>query len=74
MTACIQSATMFGVEWWWKGDYATGTQGWAQEIQRLINPEVCAITGCFWTTNLGALSMKSGSEQELHSWRTDCDA
>jgi len=60
MTACVQSATMFGAELWWKGDYATGTQGRAGEIQRLINQEARATTGCFRTTNLGALSMESG--------------
>jgi len=60
MTACVKSATMFGAELWWKGDYATGTQGRAEEIRRLINQEARATTGCFRTTNLGALSMESG--------------
>ena len=45
---------------WWEGDHITGTQGWAEEIQRLANHEVRRITGCFWTTNLEALSMESG--------------
>ena len=52
MTACVQSATMFGAKLWWKGDYATGTQGRAEEIQRLINQEARATAGCFRTTNL----------------------
>jgi len=60
MMACVQSATMFGAELWWKGDYATGTQGRAGEIQRLINQEARTTTGCFRTTNLEALSMESG--------------
>jgi len=60
MTACVQSATMYGAELWWKGDFATGTQGQAEDIQRLINQEAQATTGCFRTTNLGALSMESG--------------
>jgi len=60
MTACVQSATMFGAELWWKGDYTTGTQGRAEEIQRLINQEARATMGCFRTTNLGALPMESG--------------
>jgi len=38
----------------------TGTQGRAEEIQRLTNQEARATTGCFRTTNLGALSMESG--------------
>jgi len=36
MEACVQSTTKFGAELWWKGDIATGTQGWAEEIQQLI--------------------------------------
>jgi len=60
MTACVQSTAMFGAEHWWKGDHATGTRGRAGEIRRLVNEEARAITGCFRTTNLGALSMESG--------------
>jgi len=60
MTAYVQSATMFGAELWWKGDHATGTQGRAEEIQWLINQEAQTTTGCFRTTNLGALSMELG--------------
>jgi len=60
MTACVQSATIFGAELWWKGDLLTGTQGQVDEIQLLVNQEARATTGCFWTTNLGALSMESG--------------
>jgi len=60
MTACVQSTTIFGAELWWKGDYTTGTQGRAEEIQWLVNQEARATTGCFRTTNLGALSMESG--------------
>jgi len=60
MTACVQSATMFGAELWWKGNPVTGTQGRAEEIQLLVNQEARATAGCFRTTNLGALSMESG--------------
>jgi len=60
MTACVQSTTMFGAELWWKGDYATATHGRTEENQRLANQEARATTGCFRTTNLGALSMESG--------------
>ena len=51
---------MFGAELWLKGDYTMGTQGRAEEIQRLANKEARATTVCFRTTNLGALSMESG--------------
>ena len=60
MTACVQSAAMFGAELWWKGDRVQGTIGRADELQRLINQEARATTGCFRTTNRGALSMESG--------------
>jgi len=60
MTACIQSVAMFGSELWWKGDHVWGTMGQANELQLLVNQEARATTGCFWTTNLGALSMESG--------------
>jgi len=39
MTACIQSAAMFGSELWWKGDHVTGTKGRAEELQLLVNQE-----------------------------------
>jgi len=60
MTACIQSVSMFRAELWWKGDLAKGTIGRAKELQLLVNQEARATTGCFRTTNLGALSMESG--------------
>ena len=60
MTACVQSVTMFGSELWWKGDYVPGSVGRAAEMQILVNQEARATTGCFRTTNLGALSMESG--------------
>jgi len=50
MTACIQSAAMFGSELWWKGDHVTGTKGRAEELQLLINQEARATTGWFRTT------------------------
>ena len=60
MVACVQSAPMFGLELWWKGGNIRGTTGWVNELQLLINHQARAMTGCFWTTNLGALSMESG--------------
>jgi len=32
----------------------------AGELQKLVNQEARAVTGCFRTTNLGALAMESG--------------
>ena len=60
MTACVQSVAMFGSELWWKGDYVQGTIGRGEQLQRLVNHEARATTGCFRTTNQGALSMESG--------------
>ena len=60
MAACIQLAAMFGSELWWKGGNIRGTTGRADELQLLINHQAWATTGCFRTTNLGALSMESG--------------
>jgi hypothetical protein len=44
---------------WWKGE-SGGTKGRAEEIQKQVNQEARAVTGCFWTTNLGALATESG--------------
>jgi len=60
ITVCMQSVAMFGSELWWKGDHVRGTMGQANELQLLVNQEARATTGCFRTTNLGALSMESG--------------
>jgi len=51
---------MFGSELWWMGDQVWGTIGQEKELQLLINQEGRATTGCFRTTNLGALAMESG--------------
>jgi hypothetical protein len=60
MTACIQSVAMFGSELWWKGDRVEGTIRRAEETQVVVNKQARAVTGCFQTTNLGALAMESG--------------
>jgi hypothetical protein len=60
MIACVQSVVMFGSELWWKGDQTQSTKGWASDLQLLVNREARAVTGCFRTTNLGALAMESG--------------
>ena len=45
---------------WWKADHVTGTMVRAEDLQRLVNQQARATTGCFRTTNLGALLMESG--------------
>ena len=59
MSACVQSTAMFGAELWWKGKDG-GTAGLADELQVLVNQEARATTGCFRTTNQGALAMEAG--------------
>jgi hypothetical protein len=60
MTAYIQSVAMFGSELWWKGDRVVGTIGRTEEVQKEGNKQARAVTGCFRTSNRGALVMESG--------------
>jgi hypothetical protein len=45
---------------WWRGDTTGGTKGRAEELQKMVNQQARAVTGCFQKTNLGALAMESG--------------
>jgi hypothetical protein len=56
MTACVQSVAMYGSELWWKGAGARGMAGGAEDLQKLVKREAHAVTGCFRTTNVGALT------------------
>jgi ribonuclease HI len=49
---------MFGSELWWKGEGVERKR--EQELQVVVNKQARAVTGCFGTTNLGALAMESG--------------
>ena len=49
---------MFGSELWWNGDHLRGTTSQAGELQLFVSQEARMTTGCFRTTNLGALSME----------------
>jgi len=57
--ACVQAASLFGAELWWKGE-EKGTLGNRDDIQKSVNQEARANTGAFRTTNTGALSAESG--------------
>jgi hypothetical protein len=46
-TACSQSVAMFGSELWWKGDGVVGTMERAEELQKVVNQQARAVTGCF---------------------------
>jgi len=60
VTACIQSVAVFGSELWWKRHQTRGTVSQANGLQLLVNHEARATTGCFRTTNLGALYIEAG--------------
>jgi hypothetical protein len=60
MSACVQSVAMYGSELWWKGATGRGMGGGVEELQKLVNREARAITGCFRTTNMGALTAEAG--------------
>jgi len=47
MTTCVQSVAMYGTELWWKGEGKPGMSGGAGELQKLVNQEPRAVTGCF---------------------------
>jgi len=57
---------MFGSELWWKGDRVDGTIGRAKELQKEVNKQARAVTGCFRTTDYGALAMESGLDRQQH--------
>jgi hypothetical protein len=58
MTACIQSIAMFRSELWQKGEGVEGTIVRTEELQSVVNKQAQAVTGCFQTTNMGALALE----------------
>jgi hypothetical protein len=51
---------MYGTELWWKRTGNRGTEDGAEKLQKLVNQEARAVTGCFWRTNSGALVAEAG--------------
>ena len=49
---------VYGSELWWK--IGRQAKGRANEIQKLVNQEARAVTGCFRTTNAGVLALEAG--------------
>jgi len=47
MTACVQSIAMYGTELWWKGEGKPRMSNGVGELQKLVNQEARAVTGCF---------------------------
>jgi len=60
MIACVQAMAMYGSELWWKGEGNRGMGGPEAELQKLVNQQARAVTGCYRTTNLGALMAEAG--------------
>jgi len=60
VTACVQSVAMYGSELWWRGEGKQGMASGAGELQKLVNLEGRGVTGCFRTTNQGALASEAG--------------
>jgi hypothetical protein len=60
MSACVQLVAMYGSEVWWQGEGGQGMASGAAELQKLVNLEARAVTGCFQTTNQGALASEVG--------------
>jgi len=60
VAACVQAVEMYGNELWWQGEGKQGMVEGVAELQKPVNFEARAATGCFRTTNQGALSCESG--------------
>ena len=60
VTACVQSVAMCSTELWWRGEGEQGMVGGAADLQKVMNLEARVVTGCFRTTNQGALSGEAG--------------
>jgi hypothetical protein len=54
ITATIQISALFGADIWWQNQKQR-----AKQIQRMINCEARAITGCMKTTPIGPLMAKA---------------
>jgi len=55
MIACVQAVALYGSELWWQGEGEPGMVGAEEELQKMVSQQARAVTGCFRTTNLGAL-------------------
>jgi len=58
--ACVQAVALYGSELWWKGEEVYGSVGKAADLQKLVNQQARAATGCFRSTNQGELMLESG--------------
>jgi len=58
--ACVQASALYGAELWWDDRESAGVKNRCDELQRLENQLGRAVTGNFWTTNLGVVMAESG--------------
>ena len=56
--ACVQTGALFGSELWWTN--GRGVKGQANDIQLMVNRQARSTTGCYKSTNTGALLAEAG--------------
>jgi len=63
---CVQASALFGSELWWT--YGRGVNGQANDIQLMVNRQARSTTGCYKSTNTGALVAEAGlGTSSLHN-------
>jgi len=55
---CVQASALFGSELWWTN--GRGVRGQANDIQLMVNRQARSTTGCYKSTNTGALVAEAG--------------
>ena len=58
--ACVQAVALHGSELWWRGEEVYSSVGKAADLQKLVNQQARAVTGCFHSTNQGEPMLQSG--------------
>jgi len=70
--ACVQASALFGSELWWTN--GRGVKGQANDIQFMANRQARSTTGCYKSTNTGALVAEDAYGPPPHFWTTDSGA
>jgi len=56
--ACVQASALFGSKLWWTN--GRGVKGQANDIKLMVNRQARSTTGCYKSTNSGALVAEAG--------------
>jgi len=67
--ACVQASALFGSELWWTN--GRGVKGQANDIQLMVNRQARSTTGCYKSTNTGALVAEAGLRPATSLLTTD---